>query len=225
MAADSAWCNMATTVNAAGIDVRGANNPNWKGGLLSKTCEVCSKPYSVKRVHVRSRFCSLQCVGRAQKGRLPCHGAIRNPKPSNKVQLICVECSGLFSVPRSHSHRYSCCSMSCQGKRTSVRTTGRHNPNWQGGIARLPYPWNFRKISQRIIQRDGYQCQGPKCSGVDERLTAHHINYQKQDCRDENLITLCSACNSKANFGRPRWQSIYEAVMAKNGGGYEVEQF
>lgn len=211
-------------INAAGLDVRGARNPNWKGGRLPKTCEVCSKSYSVIRAHAKSRFCSLQCVGTAQKGRIPCLGAIRNPKPSTKVQLICAECSGSFSVPRSHAHRYRCCSMSCQGKRTSARTAGHHNPNWQGGIARLPYPWNFRDISISIIERDGKSCQNPRCAGTDERLTSHHINYQKQDCRPANLITLCSACNSKANFGRQHWQAFYEGIMAKRG-GYEVEQF
>ena len=77
----------------------------------------------------------------------------------------------------------------------------------------MPYPWNFGTISKRIIARDGFACQGPTCSKTDTRLTAHHIDYDKDNCADGNLIALCSSCNTKANFGRARWQAIYCAIM------------
>lgn len=92
----------------------------------------------------------------------------------------------------------------------------------------MPYPWNFNAISKRIIARDGFTCQGgSSCSKTDPRLTAHHIDYDKDNCADDNLITLCSSCNTKANFGRARWQAFYQAIMRakKNGGGWEREEF
>lgn len=210
MAAVSAWCSMA--LNAASLDVRGASNPNWNGGMLTKTCDVCGDAYAVKRVHAKSRFCSLKCVGLSQRGK----GQARLASAA----LTCVECQTPFIVPPSHAHRYRCCSRICRHKQHAKRIAGQGNANWRGGLSRLPYPWNFRDISAAIIERDGSACQNPGCAGTDPRLTAHHINYEKQDCRGVNLITLCSACNSRANFGRDRWQAFYQGIMA-----VRVEQF
>lgn len=56
-------------LNAAKLDVKGDKNPNWKGGLISKKCEICGKLYFVKRSQLTSRFCSLKCVGQDQKGK------------------------------------------------------------------------------------------------------------------------------------------------------------
>ena len=70
---------------------------------------------------------------------------------------------------------------------------GDGNPNWSGGLSRFPYPWDFRETSKKVIERDGFICQNPGCDGTDERLTTHHINYDKQDCRQENLICLVQA--------------------------------
>lgn len=197
-------------VNAAGLNVSGSNNPNWKGGLIDKTCEICATEYQVKPVHAKSRFCSLQCTGISQRGR-----PSPRKSPPQRAFLSCETCGEEFSVFSSHAHRYHCCSKACSHKRRSALMKGETNPNWNGGLSRLPYPWNFRETSRRIIERDGFVCMNPDCSGTDERLTTHHINYDKQDCRDHNLICLCSACNSKANFGRDKWQVFYSAITAR----------
>ncbi len=235
MAADGILHNMG--INAAGLDVTGPSNPNWKGGRLQKFCQVCGNTYAVKRAHAKSKFCSLQCVGISQRGQ---------EKPRGEsVELSCIECGVGFEVPPSHAHRYRCCSLSCSHKQRALKFSGDGNPNWCGGLSRLPYPWNFREISQQIIKRDGNKCQNPTCAGLDPRLTAHHINYQKEDCRPENLIALCSSCNSKANFDRDQWQIFYteitktkiaagmypfrfiavRAKAKKHGGGWEIEEF
>lgn len=204
--------------NAAGLIVNGAANPNWKGGLLAKNCEICSKPYSVKRVHAKSRFCSLQCVGVSQR---------KTIRQWTLVEKVCEECGAPFSVPAAHEKRYYCCSRTCSARRRAKNQSGPGNSNWNGGLSRFPYPYNFRLISKRIIERDGGKCQSPKCAGHDPRLTAHHIDYDKEHCDDSNLIALCSSCNSKANFGRKKWQALYVAIMQakKRGGGWEVEEF
>ncbi|GKW21876.1 hypothetical protein PEC302107_36050 [Pectobacterium araliae] len=199
---------MSTKTNAAGLVVSGDKNPNWKGGKISKVCAVCGKQYQVKRANSSSRFCSLRCVGISQRGR-PVN---REPR---RVLKICCGCGSTFSVFRSHGKRVKCCSMSCSNVMRSSLMKGDGNPNWSGGLSRLPYPWDFRETSKKVIERDGFVCQNPGCDGADERLTTHHINYNKQDCRQENLICLCSSCNSKANFGRREWQVFYESLMAK----------
>jgi hypothetical protein len=194
--------------NAAGLDVSGANNPKWKGGLIDKVCAICGKSYRVKPVHGASRFCSLKCVGVSQRGlcRVP-------PAERRMVEQLCEVCGSPYFVPSAHAKRHHCCSRNCSHKRRSLMSRGEKNPSWAGGVSRLPYPWNFRDISRGIIERDGHKCQSPYCAGQDRRLTTHHINYDKTDCRPGNLICLCSACNSKANFRRNEWAILYREIM------------
>lgn len=204
--------------NAAGIDVAGSANPNWKGGRVRKECAVCGASYSVKRANASSRFCSLKCVGVSQ----------RKPSPEwAMAEKMCLVCSAPFSVPLSHSKRLNCCSRACGGAWRSRHLAGERNPNWAGGASRLPYVWNFAAISKGVIARDGAQCQNPNCRGTDPRMTTHHIDYDKQNNFQSNLIALCSACNSKANFGRDYWQHFYAELIKrkKAGGGWIREEF
>lgn len=191
--------------NAFGLVVAGSANPRWKGGKLSKTCDVCGKDYAVKRVHAKSRFCSLQCVGVSQRGPQVHRTA---------VLLTCAVCAKQFYCVPARLHKAKCCSLPCRQKHHGKKQSGEGNPNWNGGLSRIPYPYNFSRISLEIRKRDGFVCRGLECSGKDTRLTAHHINYDKDDCRGINLITLCSSCNSKANFNRTLWQQRYSALMA-----------
>lgn len=187
----------------------GALNPNWKGGPVSKLCSVCFTEFSVKPVHSNARHCSLKCVGISQRG--------LSKRPSTKLTKSCEVCTAEYQVFPAHAHRHHCCSKSCSFVRRKSIAAGENNANWNGGVSRLPYPFNFRDISKSIIERDGGTCRNPDCSGSDLRMTTHHINYDKQDCRGSNLIALCSSCNSKANFGRQQWQQFYEGLMAARG--------
>lgn len=81
------------------------------------------------------------------------------------------------------------------------------NPNWRGGIGRLPYPIDFfsRELRAVIMHRDNNTCQ---LCGASDRLRPHHIDYIKENISENNLITLCTSCNSRVNFNRERW-TIY----------------
>ena len=84
------------------------------------------------------------------------------------------------------------------------------------GIVRI-YPPEFNAIlKRRIMCRDGFQCRNPGCksTGKGRRLGLHHINYDKQDCRDENLITLCRSCNTRANYvSKHLWMLFYQFIV------------
>lgn len=55
----------------------------------------------------------------------------------------------------------------------------------------------WRKISKRIILRDGRQCV--TCGNDKMILNVHHINPYGGD-GDENLITLCQSCHAKETW-------------------------
>lgn len=81
------------------------------------------------------------------------------------------------------------------------------------------YPSVFYKLRGRIKERDNYTCQN---CGMNENdhfkimefgLNIHHINYNKENCNERNLITVCHSCNSKANKDRDYWFAFYTYKM------------
>jgi len=95
------------------------------------------------------------------------------------------------------------------------------NPNWNNGISYEPYSADFdEKLKERIRKRDNYTCQYCKKSeselkGYHKKNTIHHVDYDKTNCREDNLITLCRKCNSLANFKRTDWQKIFKSMLKK----------
>lgn len=94
---------------------------------------------------------------------------------------------------------------------------GEKSSSWRGGISALPYAfvWLSRKFKERIKIRDNHRCMNPSCRGISKILLPHHIDYDKENCRDSNLITLCNSCNSRANYDRNEWTIFYESIMSK----------
>jgi len=61
----------------------------------------------------------------------------------------------------------------------------------------------WQKLRQRILTRDGGVCR--LCPST-HRVSIHHINYDKGDDREENLITLCINHHMRTNFNREWWE-------------------
>lgn len=91
------------------------------------------------------------------------------------------------------------------------------NPNWNGGTSCEPYcfEWSSKEFKDFIKERDGNKCLNPDCCKNIHRLSVHHIDYNKKNCEPENLITLCSSCNSRANKDREWHKSWYKAIIQK----------
>jgi len=90
---------------------------------------------------------------------------------------------------------------------------GDKSPNWRGGISFFPYPLTFnRELKQFIRDRDNNECQNPFCNRLLKKLTVHHIDHNKDNCSQFNLITLCNSCNGRAN-GKYRWERLYKKII------------
>ena len=84
-------------------------------------------------------------------------------------------------------------------------------PNWKGGISNEPYPFEFNKeLKEKIKKRDDYTCQ--LCRSK-KYLHIHHIDYNKQNCVEYNLVTLCRKCNGKVNFNRESWTKKFKQLI------------
>lgn len=124
-----------------------------------------------------------------------------------------------YMCPSGHKHFISWTNWRI-GKRCPIcyrnNNFGPNHPNWKGGVSFEPYCpiWKDKEYAEFIKQRDGYKCLNPYCNSKNPNdLTRHHINYNKKDCRKENLITACRSCNTGANFDREWHEAWYKAIM------------
>ena len=105
----------------------------------------------------------------------------------------------------------------CHHQDNIIKFTGIGNPNWRGGLSYEPYCelWTT-EYKNYIKQRDGYKCLNPCCKSLNKRnLVVHHIDYNKKNCDQFNLITLCNTCNTEANFNRNWHKSWYKAIIIR----------
>jgi hypothetical protein len=91
---------------------------------------------------------------------------------------------------------------------------GKNANNWKGGLSFEPYSTEFNNsLKKHIKERDNNKCQNPKCRNNTKIINIHHIDYNKLNCSELNLITLCTSCNSRANFKRHRWEKLYKRII------------
>lgn len=101
-----------------------------------------------------------------------------------------------------------------------ANVSGANNPAYHKGESFLPYTVDFtNRLKETIRKRDNYTCQ---VCGIKERhltrkyhkkLDIHHIDYNKQNCYEYNLITLCKTCNVSANGNRSYWITYFVKLL------------
>jgi hypothetical protein len=91
---------------------------------------------------------------------------------------------------------------------------GEKHPNWNGGTSNHPYPFEFNKqLKENVKNRDLHKCG--VCNKQTQKLAIHHIDYNKNNIKFENLISLCYSCHSKTNFNRECWVEFFDKKINK----------
>ena len=105
-------------------------------------------------------------------------------------------------------------------KRKLSKYIGEKASNWQGGISFEPYTHHFNNsLKKKIRKRDDNLCQlcGKTEKENKRKLPIHHIDYVKENCNDENLLSLCTSCNGKVNFNRGFWTGFFVGyIISRN---------
>jgi 5-methylcytosine-specific restriction endonuclease McrA len=84
---------------------------------------------------------------------------------------------------------------------------------WRGGIAKKKYPYGWSETLRRSIrERDNYTCKVCNEQQSDIAFHVHHIDYNKNNCNPNNLITLCINCHAVTNFDREKWQKLFGLI-------------
>jgi len=91
--------------------------------------------------------------------------------------------------------------------------------NWQGGKSFELYGLKFdNQLKEQTRQKNNYRCQ--QCfrrqdelytkSGRRYKLLVHHIDYDKQNNSQNNLVSLCRSCHGQTNFRREDWTNYFK---------------
>ena len=78
----------------------------------------------------------------------------------------------------------------------------KNHPNYIDGASLHPYSQDFnRELKTKIRERDNNTCQicGINQINCKRKLSIHHIDYNKDNCKKDNLISLCLDCHMKTN--------------------------
>lgn len=169
---------------------------NWN--LIKLNCKTCGRFFWVfpSRVKKGAKCCSQRCW-------LKYLNKLRNTNTTIK----CVVCGRIKRVwPARVRVGQKCCSYKCMG----IYRNGKNNPAWNGGTAYEPYGKEFNdELKEKIRKRDNYICQ---LCGIMQNGRAHpihHIDYNKKNNHEFNLITLCHSCHNKTNSHREYWKNHF----------------
>lgn len=90
------------------------------------------------------------------------------------------------------------------------------HPLWLGGISFNPYPREFNtKLKLKIRTRDNFICclcgktEREELEELNRVLCVNHIDFNKNNCKENNLNTLCQRCNIKICRQREFWTNYF----------------
>lgn len=71
------------------------------------------------------------------------------------------------------------------------------------------------KLKTSIKVRDNYTCA--VCGKKTQKISIHHIDYDKMNSNEKNLISLCISCHSKTTpiNNRNKWIVFFDTIMTE----------
>lgn len=161
-----------------------------KARTLSEAQNIIDKPYN-HRSWLRKKYC-------------------KDKLTASEIAKICaVKTFNIFHALKKYG---------IKTRSKSEVQKGEKNSRWLGGISFEPYGIEFNKdLREKIRKRDNYTCQMLECGAVQNgrKFHVHHIDYQKINNEDWNLITLCLPCHMKTNTNREYWENYFTTYICE----------
>ncbi len=191
--------------------------------IYKESCRTCRKPFLSQKKATEGLFCCKKCSSQCEKSKLSkskkLTGRKFNQTHKTKISLA------LTGLKKTSDHKRKL-SITKLGKNNpwfgkkrpehSIKMSGKNHPNWQGGISSEPYCLEWKFIRVEYKEYDNNKCQNPYCKGeYTNKITSHHIDYNKKNCKPNNIITLCVSCNTIANHDRNWWQAFYTEIKRR----------
>lgn len=97
---------------------------------------------------------------------------------------------------------------------TVRKWNGKNHPLWLNGKSFELYGINFDKeLKFKIRERDNFFCQGCGIKESEKDLCIHHIDYNKNNNSEYNLISLCVSCHARTNYQREKWMKYFQYII------------
>lgn len=197
---------------------------------ICKECRIilrnCYMPHctdcGISLSRINSKRCTI-CFGKIHSNQMKGNNNPSYKDGRNSKQYFCLDCNKKINKNSAKygTHRCRSCMVKYLFKNGKLNTSGSNNamsgvhrfgkdaPNYVHGQAFAPYPENWSE--QRYKMKKKYnKCQVCKFNNKlsISRLAIHHIDYNKDNCSDENLICLCGKCHSQSNGNRDYWYAL-----------------
>lgn len=136
----------------------------------------------------------------------------------NRQKFYCIDCNKILG-----GHAVYCKTKRCNlCHRKFLLKNPKNHPTYIDGRSYIDYPPEFNDtLKYKIRERDNFECQN--CYMTEEEhiivwgqvLHIHHVDYNKFNLMDINLISLCCSCNLRANKNREFWKLHYQELIQK----------
>jgi hypothetical protein len=207
-----AFCNQQCLYAWRATGFTGVNNPRYT--QVEVCCSNCGnkleRKVSSANKH-KNHFCNMEC--KSQWG---------------GVAVECFICKTIRRVDRNHyiksRNGIFICTKECWVKYRSLYFLGKNSTNWRGGIEHFPYDERFNdELRANIRKRDCFTCKWCGARENGRKHDVHHINYDKLDSRESNLITLCRSCHMLTNGNRNYWEKQLQNIISELSSGNDMD--
>lgn len=182
------------------FNISGSKNPNFKTGkfIRIRFCAECNNQITPGSESGLCKSCSRKGNRNPQFRKQPRLNKKHTETTKDKIRL------------KNLGKKYS------EETNKKKGLSGILNPNYINGLSNFPYPLEFNEeLKNYIRKRDNYECQ--LCFLTNEEhliiwnksLDVHHIDYDKLNCYEDNLVSLCIQCHMKTNYNRYYWKEIF----------------
>lgn len=96
--------------------------------------------------------------------------------------------------------------------------TGEKHWNWKDGKSFEPYGLDFNdKFKESIRERDNNCCVicNKMQEELGEKLSVHHIDYDKTNSFPQNCVSLCRGHHIITNNNRESWKAFFQKLLSK----------
>ncbi|MFD1599357.1 homing endonuclease associated repeat-containing protein [Halobellus rarus] len=192
--------SMGELQDAAGLE-------RLRKGRVNLECEVCGDEFEVKHSRKQTRrCCSQECDIEWRK---EAYSGEKNHNYKENIESNCEWCGETYSAPQYKESNTRFCSQDCMIAWRTEEYSGEGHPRWKDNDDYYRGP-NWQQQREKARDRDDHECRN--CGG-EEQLQVHHITpYESFDDYEEanrlqNLITLCTSCHHKLEWGSITVQS------------------
>lgn len=163
-----------------------------------KECIIC------KKLHLNKKYCSIKCSSEGHKERPGTFTGKHHSQETiekNRQKHLGKPAWNKGLNGDEYKDHYK----NGMGGFVTLDQSGNNHYNWKGGISFEQYGIEFNnKLKSQIKKRDNHTCQ--KClmhnTKLNTDLVIHHIDENKKNNDENNLITLCRRCHGKIHNGK-----------------------